>query len=76
MSAPRRHRCTYCDELGATTRNLDAGGHVHWFHPVCLARFRWWCRGHDTPLPARYRQAAERGEQLTMPLVRRRGGAR
>ena len=60
------HPCTECSKYGATLRNYDAAGQEHWFHPLCFAKLRWWLRGHNTPLPKRYREAAAIEQQLPM----------
>ncbi len=65
----RRRRCTRCGELGAEKPDTDAAGDTHWFHLICYRELRWWLRGHDTPLPAKYRDPEWRG---IMPLARSR----
>jgi hypothetical protein len=42
MANKRRKRCTECGKLGANVRQLDAGGHVHWFHFPCWQEFHRW----------------------------------
>ena len=69
-SDPDLHLCTECGLAAADVRNVDAAGDVHWFHDVCLAKFRWWLKGHDTKLPEKYFKAAMFGVQLPMKVKR------
>lgn len=60
--------CTECGKSGANLKSRDAGNMLHYFHPSCFAQFRWWINGHDNKVPKKYRDAAEHGVHLPMPL--------